>query len=59
MLKSELRQDIIDQGCEKCGEPMDADVFTLTFCKGRFIVLHEECIDYIVHTRKGKRSKTN
>lgn len=56
MLKSEVRQEIIDQGCEKCGEPVSGEpVFTLTFYRGGFIVLHEECIDFILYAQKGQR----
>jgi hypothetical protein len=56
LTRSEVRQEIIAQGCEKCGESIgDAEDFVLTFCGGRFIVLHEECADFIDHATKGPR----
>lgn len=56
LTRSQVRPEIIAQGCEKCGEPIadDAD-FVLTFYRGRFIVLHEECADFIDHATKGPR----
>lgn len=54
--RSQVRPEIIAQGYEKCGEPIadDAD-FILSFYRGRFIVLHEECADFMDHANKGPR----
>ena len=57
--KDKIRKDIIERGCERCGEPMpEEDDFVLTFFRGQFIVLHEECAeDYMNYARKGPRGK--
>lgn len=58
MARKDVRADIIAQGCEKCGEPLpDEGEFVLTFYRGRFIVLHTECGDFINHATKGPRAK--
>lgn len=56
LTRSQVRPEIIAQGCEKCSEPIpdDAD-FVLTFYRGAFIVLHQECADFIDHATKGPR----
>lgn len=57
MLKREdIRPEIIAQGCEKCsGAIGDAGDFVLTFYRGRFIVLHNDCSDFIDHANRGPR----
>lgn len=58
ILKSQINPAIIAQGCEKCGEPIDDKIdFVLTFYRGQFIVLHEECADFIDTATKGPRVK--
>lgn len=44
------------RSCEKCGEPLDdGKDYILTFFRGSFIVLHEECGDFIDTAKKGPR----
>lgn len=58
--KSEVRKEIIARGCAKCSESVDdAESFILTFCRGEFIVLHNECADFIEHATKGPRVMLN
>ena len=55
--RSEVHPSIIAQGCEKCGEPIENNSdFVLTFYHGKFIVLHEECADFIDSAKKGPRN---
>jgi hypothetical protein len=56
--KSKIRKDILERVCERCGEPIpDDDDFILTFFRGQFIVLHEECAEFIDNAQKGPRGK--
>ena len=58
ILKRELRREIIERGCAKCSESVDEDEsFILTFCRGEFIVLHNECADFMMDATKGRRSQ--
>jgi hypothetical protein len=54
--RSEVRKDILGRPCEKCGEliPQDTDCI-LSFFRGSFIVLHEDCADFINTAQKGPR----
>lgn len=55
--RSSIRKDILERPCEKCDEPLAFDKdFVLTFFRGRFIVLHEECADFIDTAKKGPRN---
>ncbi len=58
---NKIRDDIKQQPCEKCGErvkePTGDSEVVLTFFRGRFILLHQECADFIDHATKGKRQK--
>lgn len=55
-LISELPDRIRRLACEKCDEPIDeGEDSILTFCRGSFIRLHEECGDYIDTATKGAR----
>lgn len=56
MLKSEVREDLRSGPCESCGEhiPEDDDLF-LTFYRGSFIILHNECAGNFIET--GQKSK--
>lgn len=54
--RSEVRKEILEQPCESCSEPLDADKdFVLTFCRGRFIVLHQECAAQFIQTAERRR----
>ena len=56
MHRSEIRNEILEQHCESCGEPLDAEAdFVLTFYRGRFIVLHEECAARFIETAEPTR----
>ncbi len=55
--RDKVRPDILARPCEKCDEPLEDDRdFILTFFRGEFIVLHEECAGFIDDARKGKRA---
>ena len=48
LARSEIRKDILERLCEKCGKQISEDVnFILSFYRGSFIVLHDECKDFI------------
>ena len=53
----DIRDDIKARNCEKCDESLDEGVdFVLTFFRGQFIVLHEECArDFIDYATPGPR----
>jgi hypothetical protein len=56
ILKSQVRPEIIARGCAKCGQPIDDNEnCVLTFYRGTFIVLHEECSDFIQRPTQGSR----
>ena len=56
ILREELRQDIKEKPCEKCGEPIDEkEDSILSFYHGSFIQLHEECAAFMQHAQKGPR----
>lgn len=56
ILKSDIREDLQSGPCEKCGEHIYKEQdHVLTFYRGRFIILHEECADFIDHATKGPR----
>jgi RNase P subunit RPR2 len=58
--ESEIRDEIREQPCAKCGEPLDLGVdFKLTFFRGKFIVLHSECGDFINTQQKGARHRVD
>lgn len=58
MLRSEIRKVILERPCEKCGETIPSDVdCILTFFRGSFIMLHDECRDFIKTAQKGPRIK--
>ena len=51
--KNEVRQDILDRPCEKCGKGYAEDEDRiLTFYRGEFITLHEGCSDFIDNPMK-------
>lgn len=61
ILKKNIRADILNRLCERCGEPVviskDYSGVT-TFFRGEFIILHEECADdFIKYARKGTRPR--
>jgi hypothetical protein len=58
ILKSEIRPEILAQGCAKCGGAiLEEEDCVLTFFKGSFIVLHEDCADFMRHATPGPRIK--
>lgn len=58
LLKSEIREDLRSGPCEKCGERISEDNdHILSFYRGSFIILHEECADFMEHATKGPRAK--
>jgi hypothetical protein len=48
ILKKDVRPEILQQPCESCGERLDpsADCM-LSFYRGRFIVVHNECSEFL------------
>lgn len=58
MHPDEIRADIKARPCEKCGESIPPEGFILTFYRGQFIVLHNECNDFIDSETKGPRIPT-
>lgn len=58
MKASDVSDEVKKQPCEKCGEPLDEGKdFVLTYSRGKFVALHEECSDYLETGKKGKRNK--
>ena len=56
ILREGVRQDILDRPCEKCGEQIDDAIdCILSFYRGSFILLHNECSDFIDTGQKGQR----
>ncbi len=54
--KSEVRQEILNRLCEKCGEGYAKEEdFILTFYRGQFITLHERCSGFIDNPQSNKR----
>ncbi len=55
--KSDISPDILARPCERCGEAIDTDDEPiLTFYRGSFIMLHDECAKEFIDTAcKGPR----
>lgn len=53
--RSEIRKDILDRPCKKCGEAvLENDEAVLSFYRGEFIMLHEKCSDFIETVQNNK-----
>lgn len=60
LLRENIRPDLQSGLCEKCGEHIPGtEDYTLTFYAGCFIILHDECSDFIRHATKGPRKCPN
>lgn len=57
LTRDQIRPDILARPCEKCSEPLEPEPspFVLTFFRGSFIVLHDECSDFIQTATPGPR----
>jgi hypothetical protein len=53
--RSEIRPEILARPCEKCGEAIGDVDCVITFYRGEFILLHQECADFIDHATRGPR----
>lgn len=57
--KSELRPALRSGPCEKCGEHIaESENHILTFHGGKFVIIHEDCADFMDHATKGPRTTT-
>jgi hypothetical protein len=46
--RSEVRPEILAKPCAECGKPIgEKEDCVVTFYRGEFIVLHEECTEFI------------
>ena len=54
--RDDVRKDILERPCEKCGESVSEETnCLLTFFRGSFVILHKECADFIPTAQKGPR----
>lgn len=56
---ADVAPQIKKRPCESCGEKIDPDNFVLTFYRGEFITLHNECDDFIYTATKKPRPSTD